>query len=50
MLLSTLGTIKKVKSLEEAVELTDGEKQYFSFEGKVMKWDGYFSRNKIIHK
>jgi uncharacterized protein YkuJ len=48
MLSSALGVIKKVKSLEEAFELTDGEKQYFSFGGKVMKSDGYFSKEQIF--
>jgi hypothetical protein len=34
--------------LEEALELTDGEKQYFSFGRKVMKCDGYFSKEPIF--
>jgi hypothetical protein len=48
MLSTVLGAIEKVKSLEEAIELTDGEKQYFSFGGKVMKCDGYFSKEQIF--
>jgi hypothetical protein len=47
VLSTALGMINKAKTLEEALELTDGEKQYFSFEGKVMKCDGYFSLDKI---
>jgi hypothetical protein len=34
MLSTALGAIKKAKSLEEALELTDGEKQYFLLEEK----------------
>jgi hypothetical protein len=50
-LLSLSGALKminKVKTLEEALELTDEERQYFSFEEKVMKCNGYFSRNQIF--
>jgi hypothetical protein len=36
MLSVTLGVIDKSKTLEEAVELTDGEKQYFSFGRKLV--------------
>jgi hypothetical protein len=35
MLTVVLGVIKKVKSLEEALELTDEEKQYFLLEEKL---------------
>jgi hypothetical protein len=36
--------------LEEAIQLSDDSKQYFSFSGEVFKCNGYFSKDKIFEE
>jgi hypothetical protein len=49
-LTTTLGLVKKAKCLEEAIQLPDDTKQYFSFNGEVFKCNGYFSKDKIFEE
>jgi hypothetical protein len=44
---TTFGLVKKAKDLEEAVQLSNDTKQYFSF-SEVFKCNGYFSKDKIF--
>jgi hypothetical protein len=49
-LTTSLNLIKKAKGLEEAIQLSDDSKQYFSFSGEVFKCNGYFSKDKIFEE
>jgi hypothetical protein len=49
-LTTSLNLIKKAKSLEEAIQLSDYSKQYFSFNEEVFKYNGYFSKDKIFEE
>jgi hypothetical protein len=49
-LTTSLDLVKKAKGLEEAIQLSDDTKQYFSFSGEMFKCNGYFSRDKIFEE
>jgi hypothetical protein len=44
----SLNLLKKVKGLEEAIQLLDESKQYFSSSREVFKCNGYFNKDKIF--
>jgi hypothetical protein len=49
-LTTSLNLIRKTKSLEETIQLSNESKQYFSFSGEVFKCNGYFSKDKIFEE
>jgi hypothetical protein len=49
-LTTSLGLVKKAKGLEEAIQLSDESKQYFSFSEEIFKYNDYFSIDKIFEE